>query len=158
MVWMKWRLLVSVEARVALTAEGIDQLSDDLVALRERRENLAEQIAASPFEPGTGVLTEMALADRRIAEIEALLSRAKPIDQAERIPGVVGIGSRVTVRWDRDGEETYTIVDPAEIAPELGRISHESPAGQALFGRRAGDRVAVETLGELAWLEVIAVS
>lgn len=149
---------MSVEARVALTAEGIDQLSDDLVALRERRENLAELVADAPFEPGSGVLTDMALADRRIAELEALLSRARPIDQAERIPGVVGIGSRVTVRWDGDGEETYTIVDPAEIAPEHGRISHESPVGQALVGRRAGDRVAVETLGASTWLEVVAVS
>lgn len=145
------------ESHVVLTAEGLQQLHGDLLALRERRGNLAELLAASPVDAGNGVLTEIALADRRIAEIQTLLSRAVLIDQAERIPGVVGIGSRVTVRWDAFGEETYTIVEPAEIAPEAGRISHESPVGQALVERRAGDRVAVETLGGPAWLEVVSV-
>jgi transcription elongation factor GreA len=148
---------MSFDTPVALTAEGMNQLHDDLAALRERRENLAEMIAASPIEPGNGVLTEMALADRRIAEIQTLLSRAIPIDRAEHVPGVVGLGSRVTVRWDDFGEETYTIVDPAETVPERGRISDESPVGQALVDRRAGDRVTVETLGGTAWLEVVAV-
>ena len=36
----------------------------------------------------------------------------------------------------------------------LGRISYESPVGQALMDRRAGDRVAVETLAGPAWLDV----
>lgn len=142
---------------VALTEDGIQQLRGDLLALRERRDALAQVLAASPLDAGGSVLTEIALADRRIAEIEDVLSRARPLDQSERIPGVVGIGSRVTVHWDEDGEEVYTIVDPAEISPSDGRISDESPVGRALVGRRAGDRVAVETIGGSSWLEILAV-
>ncbi|MCC7025248.1 MAG: GreA/GreB family elongation factor, partial [Thermomicrobiales bacterium] len=74
-----------------------------------------------------------------------------------RVPGVVSLGSRVTVDWELDGEETYTIVDPAEIAPSEGRISDESPVGRALIGRRVGDRVAVETVGGPAWLTIQSV-
>lgn len=142
---------------VALTADGMQQLRGDLLTLRERRDSLAEVLSSSPLDAGGSVLTEIALAERRIAEIEDVLARARVLDLAERIPGVVGIGSRVTVRWEGDGDEVYTIVDPAEIAPSEGRISDESPVGRALLGQRVGDRVAVETLGGSAWLHIVAV-
>lgn len=148
---------MSFAAPAVLTADGMRQLHGDLLALRERRETLAETLAASPEDAGTDLQTELILADRRIAELQSLLARALTLDGSEREPGVVGIGATVTVRWDLDGEETYTIVDPEEIAPNEGRISHESPVGQALFERRAGDRVAVETVAGAEWLEIIAV-
>jgi transcription elongation factor GreA len=141
---------------VMLTDDGIEQLTNDLQAFQERRMTLAEAVAASPND-ASGVLSELAVADRRIAEIQGLLARALPINHVDRTPGVVGLGSRVTVRWVEDGEETYTIVEPAEVDSTAGRISYESPAGQALIDRRVGDRVAVETLAGPAWLEVLAV-
>ncbi len=144
-------------ATVLLTADGLRQLHHDLIAYRERRASLSEALANSPEDTGGGVQSELGLAERRVAELQSLLARAQPLDAADRIPGVVGLGSRVTVRWEGDGDEIYTIVEPAEIVPSAGRISHESPVGQALFGRRAGDRVAVETLGGPAWLTIVAV-
>jgi transcription elongation GreA/GreB family factor len=140
-----------------LTGDGIQQLTNDLQAFQERRATLADALASSPDDT-SGVLSELALTDRRIAEIQAVLTRAQPIDHADRIPGVVGLGSRVTVRWEEDGEETYIIVEPAEVDSSAGRISYESPVGQALVDRRAGDWVAVETLVGPAWLEVLAVN
>jgi transcription elongation factor GreA len=142
---------------VVLTADGMQQLHDDLLAFRERRLLIAEALADAPDEADAGVLADLALANRRIDEIEGVLARAMPLVDSEREPGVVGVGSRVTVRWEEDGEETYTIVEPAEVAPSAGRISNESPVGEALVGCRAGDRVAVETLAGTAWLEVVAV-
>ena len=141
---------------VMLTDDGLEQLTSDLQALQERRGTLAEAVASSPNDAG-GVLSELALADRRIAEIQEVLARALPIDHVDRMPGVVGLGSRVTVRWEEDGEETYTIVEPAEVDSSAGRISYESPVGQALIDRWVRDRVAVETLAGPAWLEVLAV-
>ena len=140
---------------VMLTDDGIEQLTNDLQAFQERRATLAEAVASSPND-ASGVLSELALADSRIAEIQGVLARAQPIDHVDRIPGVVGLGSRVTVRWEEDGEETYTIVEPAEVDSRAGRISYESPVGHALIDRRVGDRVAVETLAGPAWLEVLA--
>ena len=61
------------------------------------------------------------------------------------------------MRWEEDGEETYTIVDPAEVDLDAGRISHESPVGEALLDHRAGDRVAVTTLAGPAWLAIVSV-
>ena len=141
---------------LGLTADGIQQLTNELAAIRKRRATLTEALATAPDDVGE-LQGELFLVDRRIAEIQSVLARARPIDLADRIPGVVGLGSRVTVRWEEDGEETYTIVEPAEVASRAGRISYESPVGRALMDRRAGDWVAVETLGGPAWLEVLAV-
>jgi transcription elongation factor GreA len=145
------------EAPVMLTANGMQQLHADLQIFRERQSALARDRAASSEDMDGGTLTELAMTQRRIAEIEDVLSRATTLDGTAREPGVVGIGSTVTVRWEEDGEETYTIVDPAEADLDAGRISHESPVGEALLDQRAGDRVAVTTLAGPAWLAVVAV-
>lgn len=142
---------------IVLSTDGMRQLHADLQKLRERRSALAREMAASPADADGGTLTEFTLAQRRIAEIENLLTRAMPLEGIVREPGVVAIGSVVTVRWDDDGDETYTIVEPAEIDLDAGRISHESPVGEALLGRRAGERVAVATISGPAWLAVVAV-
>lgn len=144
-------------APVMLTDDGVQQLTHDLLAFQERRATLTEAVAASPEKVGE-LQSEVVLVDRRIAEIRSVLARARPIDQVDRSPGVVGLGSRVTVRWDGDGEETYTIVDPAEVASSAGRISYESPVGQALLDCRAGARVAVKTVAGMSWLKVLAVA
>ncbi len=143
-------------ATVMLTGDGVQQLTHDLLAFQERRATLTEAVSSSPDDVGE-LQGEIALVDRRIAEIQSVLARAQPIDPIDRVPGVVGLGSRVTVRWEEDGEETYTIVEPAEVAVSAGRISYESPVGQALMDRRTGDRVAVETIAGPAWLEVLVV-
>jgi transcription elongation GreA/GreB family factor len=142
---------------LGLTADGMQQLTNELVAVRDRRVTLADALATSPDDAGE-IQGELFLVDRRIAEIQSVLARAQPIDHDHRIPGVVGLGSRVTVRWEEDGEETYTIVEPAEVDSSAGRISYESPVGHALIDRRVGERVAVETLVGPAWLEVLAIN
>jgi transcription elongation factor GreA len=140
---------------VVLTVDGMQQLQDDLRVLCARRANLIEALSASV--DASGLHSDLGLTERRIAEVQNVLARAMPLDPTERVPGVVGIGSRVTVRWEADGDETYTIVEPAEVAPHAGRISHESPVGRALFDRRVGERVSVATLAGPARLEVLAV-
>jgi transcription elongation GreA/GreB family factor len=139
-----------------LTDDGVQQLTHDLLAFQERRTTLTEAVATSPDDAGE-LHSELVLIDRRIAEIQSVLARAQPIDHVDRVPGVVSLGSRVTVRWDEYGDETYTIVDPAEVASSAGRISYESPVGQALMDRRAGARVVVKTIAGTAWLEVLTV-
>ena len=140
-------------ATVMLTDDGVQQLTHDLLAFQERRTTLTEAVATSPDDAGE-LHSELVLIDRRIAEIQSVLARSQPIDHVDR---VVDLGSRVTVRWDEDAQETYTIVEPAEVASSAGRISYESPVGQALMDRRAGARVVVETIAGTAWLEVLTV-
>jgi transcription elongation factor GreA len=50
----------------------------------------------------------------------------------------------VKVRSSDDGKShEYTIVGPAEADPRDGKISHESPVGRALIGKKVNDEVEV---------------
>ena len=81
--------------------------------------------------------------EKRIFELEELLKRVVVIREGashER----VAIGSTATVRR---GDETfrYQIVGSNETKPEEGKISNESPLGQAFLGHQVGDSVTVRT-------------
>jgi transcription elongation factor GreA len=59
---------------------------------------------------------------------------------------VVGFGSRVTLLDEQSGRElSYTLVAKVSADPGSGRLSIDSPVGQALVGARAGDVVSVRT-------------
>jgi len=98
-----------------------------------------------------------AMLEVRIQELKTILAHANVVDRAIS-DGSVGIGTKVVVRDLEDGvEDTFTIVGPAESSPAEGRISHESCVGRELLGKRAGDRVTVNTPGGIVRYEVISV-
>ncbi len=57
---------------------------------------------------------------------------------------VVTVGSKVILK-DLDTKESneFTIVGFVEADPSNHRISNESPVGQAIIGKKAGDQVTV---------------
>ena len=54
-------------------------------------------------------------------------------------------------------EDEFTIVGPAESSPAEGRISHESCVGEALMGRKVGDKVTVQAPGGSIKYEIVSV-
>ena len=50
------------------------------------------------------------------------------------------------------------IVGPAEADPREGRISHESPIGRALLGKKANDEVKVNVPKGIITLKIMKVS
>jgi transcription elongation factor GreA len=55
----------------------------------------------------------------------------------------VTLGSVVKMK-NADGKTVeYTIVGPAEADPREGKISHESPVGRAIIGKKLHDEVQV---------------
>jgi transcription elongation factor GreA len=143
---------MNVVEAVMLTPEGWRQLHDELALLQERRADVAEE----PLDDA-GARPELAALEARIDELHRVLQRAVPVDRAELLPDTVGVGSNVTVRWGDGDEETYTLVGPPEIEPRSGKISYESPVGQALIGRRSGEQVTVSTLEGVTLLEIVTV-
>lgn len=73
--------------------------------------------------------------------------------------GIVDIRSVVSVK--KDGEpntRTFTIVGSEETDMLAGKISYKSPIGGALFGKKKGDTVTVETpKGDMEY-EIVSVS
>lgn len=79
----------------------------------------------------------------RLQELRAILDRAEMIEEGSQKKSVVDLGTTVIV--DISGKQKeYAIVGAQEANPMIGKISNESPLGQALLGKRVGDEVEVQ--------------
>ncbi|MEL6402845.1 MAG: transcription elongation factor GreA [Chloroflexota bacterium] len=136
-----------------LTAEGMETMRKRLNYLVEvRRVEIADRLH-SVLEDG-GELTEntqyeevkneQAFVESEISRLEAIVNRAKIIEDPSDSNEVV-IGSFVDVlEKGMDEEETYRLVGAAEANPREGKISIESPLGKALLGAKVKDKVKVK--------------
>ena len=138
---------------VFLTPEGRAKLEAELKHLREvRRPEVAERIKASKeFSDTTDnaefeeAKNEQAFVEGRVLTIERMLAHAVMIDseKAAAAHDMVRIGSRVKLVDEEEEPVEYTIVGSAAANPRQGRISHDSPVGPALLGRKVGETVEV---------------
>jgi transcription elongation factor GreA len=85
--------------------------------------------------------------EARITELEQLLATAQVIDLDQVPTDEVSLGSVVQLAAHDGRIYRYTIVGSYEANPGAGRISHESPVGKALLGRKTGDQVMAATPG-----------
>jgi transcription elongation factor GreA len=84
--------------------------------------------------------------NQRILDIENLLKKAE-IVIADTDTSVVKVGHRVLLSVGGQ-EKSYTILGASESNPSTGIISHNSPLGAALLGRRPGDTIKLPVNGQ----------
>ncbi len=135
---------------VILTKEGKEELEKRLEYLKvTKRAEITERIKTarefgdlSENAEYDAAKNEQAMIEGEIVEIENKLKYAVIIkDTAKK--GTVSLGSKVDF-VGADGEVySYEIVGTTEADVESGKISNESPIGNALLGRKAGDVVNV---------------
>jgi transcription elongation factor GreA len=132
-----------------ITNEGKQELEAELEQLKGRRGAIAEKIAEardygdlSENAEYDAAREEQGLVESRIAEIEDILLNADIIKAGKS--SEVGLGSKVELKSGKK-TITYTVVGPVEADPLQGKISNESPIGVALFGKKVGDTITVET-------------
>lgn len=142
-----------------ITESGQRELERELNELKSRRGEIADKIAAAR---DFGDLSENAeydaareaqgLLETRITEIETILQNASIIQTGSSSTVVLGS----TVELEANGKTVvYTVVGPVEADPLEGKVSNESPIGQALMGKVVGDTVTINTpKGELAYTVV----
>src|ERR671933_553382 len=153
------------EKPVLLTKEGLRTLEEELGQLvNVRRGEVAERIRhardfgdISENAEYTEAKNEQSLVEGRIQTLEAMIRNAVVIEEEPREQGVVAVGAQVKVTSD-EGEESYSIVGPAEADPLHGRISNESPLGRALLGHRVGDEVEWTSPIGVSRVKILAVS
>ncbi len=142
-----------VEGGVFLTKEGMKTLEDELEELRTvRRAEVAEVIREvqqlGPDQQDAqyeDAKNQQAFLEGRIREIEVMLERAVEIDEkAVQKSKDVRLGSTVTLKTKDGKSRKYQLVGSAEADPLSGRISHESPVGRALLGKKRGEKVTVQ--------------
>ncbi len=128
---------------VNLTAEGKAELEQELKDLIAQRPVIAERLATarafgdlSENQEYSDARAEQKTVENRIAEIEDTLKNAAIIKT--RKSDKVNIGSTVNITMSGK-KYTYTVVGPVEANPLEGKISHESPIGKELLGRKVGE-------------------
>lgn len=100
---------------------------------------------------------DQAKLESRIKEIEHILKHSQIIKKTDS--KVIQVGSVVILEKDGlKGNITYTIVGSEEANMAEGKISHKSPLGSALFGKKKGDNIKFETPKGLVNYKIIEIS
>ena len=152
------------EQKYYLTPEGEHKLRAELEELTgQRRSEIAERLR---FAIQQGDLTEnanyitakeeQAFVEGKILELETILRDAIIIEDTEP-SDQVRIGSTVVITIDGGDLETFHLVGIKEANPSQQKISHESPIGKALLGKRVGESAITETPGGKIKLEILEI-
>jgi transcription elongation factor GreA len=133
-----------------LKTDGRQKMSERLLAARE----LGDISENSEYESAK---QDQAMLEGRIAKLESLLKHAvvreTPADASSVTPGVV-----VTVRdaEAQDYEDSYLVAESEERITGVRVLSPNSPLGQALLGKRVGDRVTYQAPGGTFTYEILS--
>ena len=80
---------------------------------------------------------DLSFIDGRILELEEIIHQAKVVTSHGK--SHVDVGSKVTLHID-GRKEAFTVVGEWEADPALKKISHSSPLGKALLGKKLAKR------------------
>jgi transcription elongation factor GreA len=129
-----------------LTQEKFDELKAELERLtHETRKEIAESLE---YARSLGDLSEnaeyqaarelQAATEERIRRLEHIIKSATIVSDKKK--GIVGFGSTVTIKKKGDKtEHTYTIVGSEEANMRERKISHLSPMGEMLMGKKKNE-------------------
>lgn len=147
-----------------LSKEGYEKLDRELRDLKTRgRKEIAQEIAEARAK---GDLSENAEYDaakeaqghleKKIAQLENTLATAKIINKDDIDTSKAYLLSTVTILNKKNEKEMkYTLVSKDEANFKEGKISVESPIGQAILGTEIGDNVSVDVPAGTLELEIL---
>jgi len=136
---------MDLEKKIYLTREGLEKLQNEFEALRAMKMNKAGQAPANMPTIDSEFATfqeDLNLLEARISELETIFKNYELIRPKKKKE--IDLGA--TVIAESNGQKVeFIIVGSLEANPMLGKISNESPVGQALLGRRTGEEVRVQS-------------
>lgn len=135
--------------KVQMTQSGLEEIQAELVKLKAKEPDAIDRVTkAREF----GDLSEnseyhasredLAFIQGRIEELEDMVARVQVVTTNGK-SHKVDIGCEVTVHANGQ-EHTFSIVGDFEADPLKKKISHDSPLGKALMGRKVGETVEFE--------------
>jgi transcription elongation factor GreA len=135
---------------IQITKQGYEEVKAELnELLNVKRPEVVERLERARNE---GDLAEnsayhdskddLEFLDNRIDELRNVIDNAQILNGNTR-KDKVNVGTKVTLNLDGN-KHVFHIVGEWEADPLNRRISHESPLGKALAGRKVGEKVEVE--------------
>lgn len=132
-----------------LTKDGLAELEAELKNLIAARPEIAEKIKVAREQGDLKENAEYQAArdeqshiEDRITELETILKNVEIIETGSN-KNVVELGEEVVLSGLGSEDRIFTIVGSLEADPSTGKISNESPMGQAILGKKIGDEIEV---------------
>lgn len=139
--------------KIYLTKDGLGELKKEFEELSKvKRPDILSRVSQarsmgdlSENAEYVAARDELSFIDGRIDELEELLKQAVLITESgsKSSNHVVKLGSKVTLNI-KGKKEDFMVVGEWEADPKEKKISHESPLGKALIGKKVGEKVEVE--------------
>ncbi len=134
-----------------VTQQGFEDIQKELESLRLQRPSVLEDIRRAAADkdfkenvPFHAAREHLGHIDGRIKELEAIAKSATIISQNDKSMSRVTLGATVVLVALATGKtQIFKIVGPKESDPAKGKISHVSPIGKAIIGKKQGDTVEV---------------
>jgi transcription elongation factor GreA len=147
-----------------LTQAGVDELKEEHDGLVGQRSGIAERIKdarelgdLSENAEYQSAREEQDRLEARISELEHILQNVQII-KISKSNGKVRLGSEVNLKSDAGKSEQFQIVGTMEADPLNGKISDESPIGQALMGKSKDDTVEIKLGKQVTSYKVVDIS
>jgi len=134
---------------VVMTKDGLIELKRELEDLVGVKRPVAVTRLADARELGdlsenseyAAAKQDLAFIDGRILELEEIIHGAKIITSHPK--SQIDVGCKVTLTINGK-KEMFMLVGEWEANPMEQKISHSSPLGKALMGKKVGEKVEVE--------------
>jgi transcription elongation factor GreA len=134
-----------------LTQSGVTELQKELDHLIGERSAIADRIRTAREFGDLSENSEYQTArqeqeknEARISEVDHILKNVEVI-KAPKNDSKVQLGSRVVLKAKDGTTKEFQVVGTVEADPLSGKISDDSPIGQALLGKKEGDGVEIKT-------------
>lgn len=132
-----------------MTPEGYKQIEDEIARLKKDRPRRIKILQAARALGDLSENTEYTEAKRDLGHLQSRLRYlGKQLKYAEIVEtkgdGKVDLGKTVVLKFDDDETEEYKIVGRMEADLADGKISFDSPLGQAIMKQEAGTVATVE--------------
>ena len=147
---------------IPITLDGLESFGKEKETLLEKRKTAVVNLRTARemgdlSENASYKVARMELSsiDARLRRLEYILRFSTVVEKKDQ--GSIGFGNKVRLKGE--GKELeYTLVGGYESDPSKGKISHISPIGKALFGRKTGDQINVDTPKGVVSYQIVAVS
>lgn len=134
---------------IKFTPEGLSELKKEYQKIKDKLPEVIKRVATARELGDLAENAEYHAAREdhswiqgRIEELEAIMSRAEVIEKSNG--DTVSLGNQVVLVNQEGNEVEYHIVGEWEADPQKQKISHESPIGQALVGKKVDEQVEVK--------------
>jgi len=133
-----------------ITPDGLKEFEKELQERLEKRKVIAQHIKSAKEQGDLSENAEYSAAkaqqrenEGRINWLSCVIDKANVVEKQGE--DKVELGCLVELARENADDMTVRVVGTHETDPTNGKISHQSPLGQAIIGKKKGEDVEVET-------------